>query len=57
MTPAMRKGTEKAQLSGFMSMKYPFMPKPNERPTDLAMFVIPLAADRSLDDTRRVTKV
>ncbi len=38
-------------------MKYPLKPRPKARPTDLAMFVIPFAADLSAGETIIVTKV
>ncbi len=34
----------KAKLSGSRLIKYPFIPIPTLRPTDLAIFVIPFAA-------------
>jgi len=38
-------------------MKYPLRPKPIDKPTDLMIFVIPLAAERSAGETTKVTKV
>ena len=44
--PANKKGREKAKWSGFIPIKYPLMPSPIDSPTDLAIFVIPFAAER-----------
>jgi hypothetical protein len=55
--PAITKGIENPNEFGLFCMKYPFRPKPIDKPTDLTIFVIPLAAERSAGETTKVTKV
>jgi hypothetical protein len=43
--PAIIKGRENVKLEGSESKKRPFNANPIVRPTDLAMFVMPFAAD------------
>ncbi len=45
--PAIKNGRENAKLDGSESKNKPFIANPTVRPTDRAMFVIPLAADLS----------
>jgi len=43
--PAIKNGSENVKLEGSESKNCPFIANPKVRPTDLAMLVIPFAAD------------